>query len=165
MVYDRPVRTLLPLLALPLFLTACVSTDPTVFVDASLESATVAVQGGSLGATVTGELVLQLHLGPRASGPSQVSLGGFTILDAGQKAEITAIVLGASSTEFPVTVDLDSDVSATLPYTLGSKTVPAETQAKLCDPAGVVVRGTIQDSLLGGSTPFFSAVVHPTGCM
>ena len=159
------MRPLLPLLALPIFLTACVSTDPTVFVDASLESATAAVQGGALGATVTGDLVLTLHLGPRASGPSQVSLGSFAILDAGQKAEITAIVLGASSTEFPVTVDLDSDVSATLPYSLGTKTAPAETKAKLCDAAGVVFRGTIQDSLLAGSTPFFSAVVHPTGCM
>ena len=165
MIYDRPVRPLLPLLALPILLVGCVSTDPTVFVDASLKSASAAVQGGALGATVTGELVLDLHLGPRASGPSQVSLGAFAILDAGQKAEITAIVLGASATEFPVTVDLDSDVVATLPFSLGSKTVPAETKAKLCDPAGVVFRGTIQDSLLGGSTPFFSAVVHPTGCM
>ena len=159
------MRPLLPLLALPIFLTGCVSTDPTVFVDASLESVSAAVQGGALGATIAGELGLKLHLGPRASGPSQVSLGAFAILDAGQKADITAIVLGASATEFPVTVDLDSDVSATLPYSLGSKTVPAEAKAKLCDPAGVVVRGTIQDSLLGGSTPFFSAVVHPTGCM
>lgn len=165
MIYDRPVRTLLPLLALPIFLAACVSTDATVFVDPSLESATAAVAGGALGATVTGELGLKLHLGPRASGPSQVTLGAFAILDADQKAEITAIVLGASATEFPVTVDLDSDVSATLPYSLGSKTLPAEAKTKLCDPAGVVVRGTIQDSLLGGATPFFSAVVHPTGCM
>ena len=165
MIYDRPVRTLLPLLALPIFLAGCVNTDPSVFVDASLERASGAVQGGALGATVEGELVLKLHLGPRASGPSQVGLGAFAILDAGQKAAITSIVLGTSATKFPVTVDLDSDVTAALPYTLGSKTVPAETRAKLCDAAGVVFRGTIQDSLLGGSTPFFSAVVHPTGCM
>lgn len=165
MIYDRPVRTLLPLLALPIFLAGCVNTDATVFVDASLESATAAVGGGALGATVAGELALKLHLGPRASGPSQVTLGAFSILDANQEAEITAVVLGASSTEFPVTVDLDSDVSATLPYSLGSKTLPAEAKAKLCDAAGVVFRGTIQDSLRGGSTPFFSAVVHPTGCM
>jgi hypothetical protein len=159
----RPLA--LPLLALPLLFTACVNTDATVFVDASIESATAAVTGGALGATVEGKIELKLHLGPRASGPSKVELGAFAILDAKQEAEITAVVLGASTTEFPVTVDLDSDVAATLPYSLGSKTVPVETKAKLCDAAGVVIRGTIQDSLLGGSSPFFSPIIHPTGCM
>ena len=81
------------------------------------------------------------------------------------KSEITSVQLGKSTTEFPVTVDLDSDVDATLPFDLGSKTLPAETKTKLCAEAGVVVRGTIQDSLLGGATPFFSPIVHPTGCL
>ncbi len=158
------MRPLLPILALPILLAGCINTDATVFVDASIESATAAVSGGALGATVAGELKLKLHLGPRASGPSQVSLGAFAILDAKQSAEITSVQLGKSTTEFPVTVDLDSDVDATLPFDLGSKTLPADIKTKLCDQAGVVVRGTIQDSLLGGATPFFSPIVHPTGC-
>ncbi len=159
------MRPFLPLLAFAALLGGCVNTDPTVFVDPAIENATAAVSGGALGVTVAGELTLKLHLGPRAEGPAQVTLGAFAILDAKQSAEITAVQLGKSTTEFPVTVDLDSDVSATLPFDLGSKTLPAETKAQLCDPAGVVVRGTIQDSLLGGSTPFFSAIVRPAGCL
>jgi hypothetical protein len=159
------VRPLLPVLALPILLTACVNTDAAVFVEPTIESPTATVKGGALGVTVEGDFTLKLHLGPRASGPSKVTLGAFSILDAGQKAAITSVQIGATSTEFPVTVDLDSDVTAKLPFTLGSKTLPADAKAKLCDPAGVIIGGAIQDSLLGGSTPFFSAIVHPAGCM
>lgn len=154
----------IPILALPLLLAGCVNTDPTVFVEPSLVDVTAAVKGGALGATISGAMTLQLHLGPRASGPGQVTLGAFSILDAQQSAEITALTLGASSTDFPLTIDPDSDVSAKFTFDLGSKTISADDGAKLCAAAGVVFRGTIQDSLLGGSTPFFSGVVHPTGC-
>lgn len=153
------------LLALPLLLAACVNTDAAVFVEPTIESPSATVAGGALGVTISGNFTLKLHLGPRASGPSQVTLGAFSILDSKQSAAITAVQLGSSSTQFPATVNLDSDVSAALPFTLGSKTLPADAKAKLCDPAGVVIGGTIQDSLLGGSTPFFSAIVHPAGCM
>jgi hypothetical protein len=153
-----------PLLALPLVLAGCVNTDAAVFVDASFETATAVVSGGSLGVTVAGDLTLKLHLGPRASGPSQVDLVSVTILDDKQSAEITVVQIKKSSVEFPVTVALDSDVTATLAYDLGGKTLPVEIRTKLCSGAGVVVRGTIQDSLLGGATPFFSSIVHPTGC-
>ena len=39
-----------------------------------------------------------------------------------------------------------------------------EDKTKLCDPAGIVVGGVIEDSLQDTSTPVFSAVFHPTGC-
>ena len=159
------MRSLRPLFALPILLAACVNTDAAVFVEPTIESPTITVAGGALGLTISGNFTLKLHLGPRASGPSQVSLGAFSILDAKQSAAITPLDIGSSSTQFPVTVDLDSDVSAGLPFTLGSKTLPSADKAKLCDAAGVVIGGTIQDSLLGGSTPFFSAIVHPAGCM
>ena len=158
------MRPLLPILALPILLAGCINTDATVFVDASIENATAVVSGGALGVKVAGDLTVKLHLGPRASGPSQVSFVSLSILDDKQNAEITAVQIAKSSPEFPVTVDLDSDVSAALSFDLGSKTLPVEIKDKLCNPAGVVFRGTIQDSLLGGATPFFSAVVHPGGC-
>jgi hypothetical protein len=159
------MRSLRPLLALPLLLAACVNTDAAVFVEPTIESPTATVAGGALGVTISGKFTLKLHLGPRASGPSTVALGAFSILDSKQSAAITSVQLGSSSTQFPVTVDLDSDVSAALPFSLGSKTLPVGDKAKLCDAASVVIGGTIQDSLLGGSTPFFSAIVHPAGCM
>ncbi len=158
------MRSLRPLLALPLFLASCVNTDAAVFVEPSIEKPTAAVAGSALGVTISGNFNLKLHLGARASGPSEVSLGAFGILDAKQSAEITSIQLGASAIQFPDTVEPDVDALATFPFDLGSKTLPVDTRAKLCDPAGVIIRGTIQDSLLGGSTPFFSPIVHPTGC-
>ena len=97
------------------------------------------------------------------------SLGGFAILGADKKAEITSIQLGESAIQFPATVEPDVDALATFPFDLGSKTLPATAKDKaagsLCDPSGVVLRGTIQDSLAGGSTPFFSEIIHPDGCL
>ena len=153
------------LLALPVVLAACVSTDAAVFVDPTITSPTATVAGGALGVTITGNFKLNLHLGPRATGPSTVTLGAFSILDAGQKAAITSIQIGSTSTQFPATVELDSDVTAAMPFDLGKTTLPSDAKAKLCDAAGVIIGGTIQDSLLGGSTPFFSSIIHPAGCM
>jgi hypothetical protein len=156
--------SLRPLLALPLLLAGCVSTDPAVFVEAQLTSPEVAIGGSALGVDVTGKFVLAIHLGPRASGDSQVSLGAFSILDAGQKASLTTIELQANATDFPFTLHPDSDAAVHFVFDLGKKTLPADAKTKLCDPAGVVLGGTIEDSLKGGSTPFFSPIVHPAGC-
>ena len=64
----------------------------------------------------------------------------------------------------PRSVDLDSDVSSDLTFDTGTKTITAATKAKLCDAAGLVIGGAIQDSLQATATPFFSPIVHPTGC-
>ena len=161
----HPYLLLASILALPAALTGCINTDAAVFVEPTIESPTATVQSGVLGLTIYGNFTLKLHLGPRASGPSQVTLGAFSILDAKQSAAITPIELGSPSTQFPVNIGVDSDISPSIDFDLGNKTLPAGDKAKLCDPAGVVIGATIQDSLLGGSTPFFSAIVHPAGCM
>ncbi len=156
---------LAPIFALPVALAGCINTDAAVFVEPTIESPAATVKGGALGVTIEGNFTLKLHLGPRASGPSTVKLGAFSILDAKQSAAITSVQIGTTSTQFPATVDLDSDVTASLPFDLGSKTLPEDPdKARLCDPAGVVIGGTIEDSLLGGSTPFFSSIIHPSGC-
>lgn len=165
MIYDRPVRTLLPLLALPIFLAACVNPDQSIFIEPAIKNATAFVGTHPLGTSIKGEFTLNLHLGPRASGSSQVTLGAFSILDSGQTAAITSVQIEATATEFPVTVDLDSFSFVALTFNLGNKLLPIEAKGQLCDPTGVIISGTIQDSLLGGSTSFFSKIVHPTGCM
>ncbi|MEO5729914.1 MAG: hypothetical protein ABI134_04015 [Byssovorax sp.] len=159
------MRTLLLLLALPIFLAGCSDPDTTIFVVPAFGNPSAFVGTTPLGATIKGNFTLKLHLGPRASGPSQVTLGAFSILDSDQKATITPVQIGATSTEFPLTVDLDSFVSAELPFNLGNKLLPIEAKDQLCDPAGVILSGTIQDSLLSGPTPFISWIFLPTGCM
>ncbi len=162
------MRPLLPLLALPIFLTACVDTDASVFVEPTIESPTATVGANPIGVMVNGKFTFKLHLGPRAAGPAQVNLGAFSILDSEQTAAITPIQLGSTEIQFPLTVDLDSDVSAVLSFDLGNKLLPFETmgtaKGQLCDPAGLIIGGTIEDSLRGGSTPFFSPIIHPTSC-
>jgi len=167
LIYPASVRSLFALClasSFALCLTACVNTDPTVFVDPAIEAPAATVSGGVLGTSLTGSFKLTLHLGPRATGPSQVSLGAFSILDAEQKGAIVASLPLQSSTTFPVTVELDSDVSVDLTFDTGSNTLPIDAQTALCDPAGVVIGGTIQDSLQNTATPVTSGVFKPT-CM
>jgi hypothetical protein len=50
-------------------------------------------------------------------------------------------------------------------FDTGAKPLPVDVKPKLCDPAGVVIGGAIQDSLQDHATTFASAVFHPAGCM
>jgi hypothetical protein len=154
----------LPILPLLIAITGCVNTDAAVFVEPSIESPTAVVKGGALGVTIEGTFTLKLHLGPRASGPSTVDLRDFNILDAKQSGTLAPIEISKSSITFPTTVDLDSDITSDLTFDVGTKTLTSATKTKLCDAAGVIIGGTIQDSLQATSTPFFSPIVHPTGC-
>jgi len=167
LIYPGAVRALLPLSGLLLFgpSLACVNTDAAVFVDPTLTQAEATVSGGTLGTSVKGSFQLSLHLGPRATGPSQVNPGTFSILDAEQKGSIVSPLPVVSTTTFPVTVELDSDVDVAFTFDTGAKPLPADVMPKLCDPAGVVLGGAIEDSLQNHATPFASAVFHPSGCM
>ena len=150
---------LLPALA---FLAGCPNTDAAVFVEPTVTEPALTVKGGTLGVGLEGSFTLSLHLGPRASGPSQVSLGSFTLTDASQKETIVDSLAVATTTQLPVTVDLDSDVDVPFTIDTGSDLLPAEVKDKLCDPAGVVISGTIEDSLQNRPTPLASAVIHPS---
>jgi hypothetical protein len=154
----------LPILALPIAITGCINTDAAVFVEPTIENPTAVVSGGALGVTIAGHFTLKLHLGARASDPSTVELRDFKIRDFNGRQTWAAIEISKSSTMFPATVDLDSDVSSELDFDLGTKTLPSADEAELCITGGIRIGGTIQDSLLATDTPFTSPVFHPTGC-
>lgn len=157
----RSPFTALLLLAAPL-LAGCPNTDAAVFVDPSIESPVVAVTSSVLNTGVAGSFTLKLHLGARASGPSQVNIGQFSIMDASMKtALVTPLALDAGSTQLPVTVAQDSDVTVALGF---DDLFEKDLAGALCDPAGIVVSGTIEDSLQNTATPVDSAIFHPTGC-
>jgi hypothetical protein len=141
------------------------NTDPTVFVEPTLEKPEATVSGGALGTGIKGSFQLSLHLGPRATGSSQVKLGVCNVLDAEKKGEIVSALPVTTQTELPVSVELDSDVDLSFTFDSGTKPLPSEVLPALCDPAGVVLGGTIEDSLQDRATPFASAVFHPAGCM
>ncbi len=156
---------LLALFALAAPLAGCPNTDTAVFVDPTLDMPAATVTANALGTGITGgSFHLKLHLGARASGPSTVTLGAFSVTDATKTNTVVPQLDVASTTVFPVTVEPDSDVDADFTFETGSKLLPADVGPKLCDPAGVVIHGTIDDALLGTSTPMDSPVFKPT-CM
>jgi len=147
-------------------LLGCINTDAAVFVDPTLSAPAATVTSAALGGGISGSFHLDLHLGPRASGPSTVTLGEFALEDAAQTAPIVASLLVASTTTFPVTVQLDSDVNADFTFgtgTDGPQSVKSTMVPQLCAAAGVVITATLSDSLQEGkSTVAVSPVFHPT---
>jgi hypothetical protein len=151
---------------LALALAGCVGEDDAiVFVDPSIESPAAAVGGSVLGVSLSGGFRMRLVLGPRASGPSQVSLGSFAITDAEQKQPVVPSLTLTASLPLPVTVQPSDDVGVDFTFDTGAETLPAEIKDALCAPSGVRIAGTVQDSLQDGATPVASAPFQPTGCM
>lgn len=157
------------LLAAPLVLTGLVglvgcNTDAAVFVDPTVESPKASVMGGALGVELTGGFTLDLHLGARASGSSTVSLGEFELVTGADKSPVVSPLPIAGDKSFPLTVDQDSDVVVQFTFDTGKDPLPSSDKDALCGSGGVAVKGTIQDSLAGSSTPVFSASFDPSGC-
>jgi len=69
-----------------------VDADAVVFVEPAISGPSAAVTGGALGTQLTGSFRLDLHLGPRASGASQVSIRSFEITDAAQTGAKAVII-------------------------------------------------------------------------
>lgn len=158
-----------PLLLLPAaasLLLGCINTDTAVFVDPTIEDPGFTVMSSVLGTGITnGAFDLSLHLGARASGTSMVSLGQFSILDATMKTTIVGALDLASSTHFPVTVEQNSTVVADFTFDTGTSLLNMSMGTELCASEGVVIGGSIQDSLMDTQTPVYSDVFHPSGCM
>lgn len=143
----------------------CVGNDAVVFVEPDIEDASVTVTEKALGTDLAGSFRLVLLLGPRASGPSQVSLQSFDLMNADQTKAIVPALKTKTDTTFPVTVELDSTVSAVLTIDLGGALLPASAASDLCGAGGLKIAGSIQDSLQsGGATPVASPVFQPKGC-
>lgn len=146
-------------------LAGCVAdNEAIVFVSPSLEEPSVNVTSGALGTTLTGSFRLLLRLGPRASGPSQVTVQKFEIANADQSKSIVPTLEAKADREFPVTVDLDSEQSVVFTIDLGGSVLPATTADELCAAGGLTIAGTIKDSLQDGATPVASDVFAPSGC-
>lgn len=148
---------------LALLSAACVNTDAAVFVEAHLGSPSATVSALLLGTSVKGQVSLSLHLGPRASGDSSVTLGAFSVVSADQQKTLVASLPVKPNVTFPVTVRVDSDASALLTFDTGGALLPKALAAELC--AGQLrITGVIQDSLETAQTPVVTDPFSPT-CM
>jgi hypothetical protein len=155
--------TMRALLALALVVGAvggCIDTDAAVFVEVAIGAPSLSVQQSSLVTALSGSFEVLLHLGPRASGPSQVKLVSFAVTDSSGN-DVVAPLAGEASPPFPVSVDVDSDV--TVAVAVNGQELAADAVTDLC--AGpVTIVATLDDSLRGAIVAGSSAPVVPAGC-
>jgi hypothetical protein len=144
-----------------LSIAAC-NTDPAVFVDAEVVQPTLAVDPGVLGASVSGGFVLSLHLGARASGPSEVTLGALSVVDASGNVVYEPLPATPSESS-PITVEPDSTVEITFAVDSGAEPVSDAVLQALC-AGNVAIRVVLEDSLESGSSPIDSEPFAVVGC-
>jgi hypothetical protein len=151
--------------ALAVLLAGCAGdNEAIVFVAPSIEDPVVAVASQVLGTTLAGSFRLVLRLGPRASGPSQVTVQEFEITNADQTKSLVPTLETKADATFPVTVNLDSEEDVVFTIDLGGGVLPATAADELCGAGGLKIAGTIKDSLQDGATPVASPVFQPSGC-
>lgn len=152
--FAAPVLVLLPLLS------SC-NTDAAVFVDPDVEEPAVTVTKAALGTSLTGTFTLTLHLSARASGPSNVTVGAFSL----KKTDGTTVLVDnlpyAADTPNPVAVAEDSTTTVKITIDSGSKLLDAAVHDALC-AGDVILAGVIEDSLLTTSTPVESDPFTPS---
>jgi hypothetical protein len=161
------LRSLRPLAGLALLATTAgcdVDTDAAVFVEASIDSASAAVEVVTLGASLSGAFDLKLHLGPRASDAAKVTLGAFAIESADRTKVALSPLEAAADRTFPVTVDVDSDVTVHFTFDTGDAELLTDDEVAALCAGPLVISGTIQDSLQEGATPAVSSPFQTSGC-
>jgi hypothetical protein len=157
----RTLATVFALVGLTALGTAC-NLDPAVFVEPAIESPRLALAGGVLGSSLAGEFTLTLHLGARASGPSEVAFGAFSLVDAKGEVVLDGLPV-APSRPSPVAVEPDSDETVVFTIDSGDEPIADALAAAIC-AGDVAIRGTLEDSLESGSSPVESDLFAATGC-
>ncbi len=151
------------LLVALLFSAGCIDTDAAVFVDATIGAAglTVVPQGG-LGFGMQGSFALELHLGARASGTSQVTYTSFSLKASDGTVVVESLPVAVDKPS-PVAVEPGSDVLVTFTVDTGAATLDPAIKDKIC--AGQVqIVGVIEDSLESESSPLESPPFAAAGC-
>jgi hypothetical protein len=139
-------------------------TDPTLFVAATVKSATVNVdQTNMLVATLNGGFTLSLHLGIRASSEAEVNVQQFELVSEDQNTIIVpSLPLTAKGQTLPIVVEPGSDED--VPITIEATELKGDEGTKLCSFGSVRYRGSLTDSLRGGTVPVLVDPVDVTGC-
>jgi hypothetical protein len=137
--------------------TGCIDTDAAVFVEPSIEGPSADVAMSSLATALGGSFTLRLHLGARASGDSQVTVRQFSVSSADRSSEIVGALAVSQSPPSPVTVVRGGDDAlVTVSFSADDNLLDTAAIGPLCDPAGIVIHGTLDDALLGATTPVSS---------
>jgi hypothetical protein len=141
----------------------CIDTDAAVFVEARIDETAASVEQSALATGLAGSFRMHFHLGPRASGQSEVGLSGFFVTDVHRVAIVDnlAVVTGQP---FPVIVPVSGDVSVGAAFAAEDNLLEVEAIDVLCAPGGIRIVGVFHDPLRGGSIDATSEAFSPTGC-
>lgn len=157
------MRRLIVALLLGGALSGC-NLDAAVFVEPTISSAAVAVTPSGLVTGVSGNIELNLHLGPRASGPGEVTLGSISMTNADRSVTLVDAVGAQPSVSFPVSVGVDSDVPVSFTVNADDNLLEADAVTTLCGAGGLVYVVVLDDTLRGGTVSVASEPVMPSGC-
>lgn len=141
----------------------CIDTDTAIFVDATIDSPSVDVGDEALGVTLSGDFQLTLHLGARASGPSEVTYGSFALKTASGTVLVESL---PASPSIPSPADVEpggTDTLVTFTIDTGTDLLPATLKDQLCAEQ-VIIAGILDDSLATTSTPVESEPFDVGGC-
>lgn len=134
-------------------LVGCIDTDAAVFVEPSIRDPSASLTVSSLAAGLGGGFTLGLHLGGRASGDSQVDLTHFSVLGADRVSEVLSPLQVATDQPSPVTVIRGGeDTVVTVTFFPDDNSFATGDVGAFCDAAGIIIRGNLNDSLLGATT-------------
>ncbi len=142
----------------------CPNTDAAVFVDLSIENPSAAVQTSVLATAVSGSFDLRLHLGPRATDSSEVTLRALSITNDDLTTTVVSPLAVTTDPAFPVTVAVDSDVVVNIEFAAADNEVEASAVDLLCDPGGIVISGAFDDSLEDALKSVSSWPFQVSGC-
>ena len=138
--------------------------DAAVFVEPTVEGASAAISASGLVTGLSGEIDLNLHLGPRASGPGDVTLRSISLTNADRSETLVEAVGAVPNPVFPVTVGVDSDVAIRFDVPADENLLDADAMSTLCSAGDLVYVIVLEDALRGGTVSAASNPVTPTGC-
>ena len=143
----------------------CINTDPAVFVDASIQSPSAAVQASSLVNGLSGGFGLRLHLSARASDTATVAVTAFSVLAADSVTTVHSPLSYQANVALPVQVAQDSTVEVAVSFSADENQLPANALDALCAAGGIHFKGVLEDSLRGGSFTVPTAqAIAVSGC-
>jgi hypothetical protein len=138
--------------ALPLLLVSCSAKDA-VSLSAQISTATVTVKNGAFGGSASGSFQLTLALGSEASGPTTVTLENFQLETVKRDPLVPVLALDQATT--PVVIDKGK--SKTLTFTFTDQGLDHDAACA----GSVDIRGSVSDTLKGGTDPVTSSSITP----
>jgi len=139
---------------LPALLVACGDASD-LSLTAATQAESIVVQNGAFGETVSGQFSVRFELGSEAAGGSRLTLGNFS-LQSESGASLAAPLDVLADQDFPL--QIAKGQSITVHFTFPAASVE---QGMAACPGPVLIVGSVNDQLKGGTLPIHSGKITP----